>query len=132
MRIDLDFIKEEIKNIVDDKLSNMCNSEISEELYEFLKDKTEIICKSVYEVFSNNERVVNTEIFYYKALDGFNEDLILNWEDIDKLDGEEREREIQSVILYNYDALWMTAIHKAFPKNTSNTQLGYGTIELIG
>lgn len=131
MKIDMDFIKEEIKNQVVDKLGNMSYSEISEDLYDFLKDKTEIICKSVYEVLNNNECVADNELWKYNAKDGFDEDLILDWDYIDELEGEEREREIQSTILYNYDALWMTAIHKAFPNNTTNTQCGYGEMELI-
>lgn len=44
---------------------------------------------------------------------------------------EEQEKEIQSTILYNYDALWMSAIHKAFPEQTTNTQCGYGKMELL-
>ena len=131
MKIDMDFIKEEIKNQVVDKLGNMSYSEISEDLYDFLKDKTEIICKSVYEVLNNNECVADNELWKYNAKDGFDEDLILDWDYIDELEGEEREREIQSTILYNYDALWMTAIHKAFPNNTTNTQCGWGAMELI-
>lgn len=131
MKIDMDFIKEEIRNHVVDKLDNMCCSEISVELYEFLEDKTEAICKSVYEVLNNNECVADNELWKYNAKDGFTEDLILDWDYIDELEGTEREREIQSIILYNYDALWMTAIQKSFPNNTTNTQCGYGMIELI-
>lgn len=131
MNIDMEFIKEEIKNQVVDKLNNMYESEITDELYEFLKDKTETICESVYEVLNNDECVENNVFFHYNAKQGFNEDLILMWDYIDELDGEEREREIQSTILYNYDALWMTAIHKAFPNNTTNTQCGWGAMKLI-
>lgn len=128
MKIDMKFIKSEIENQFEDKISNMCCSEISEELYEFLKDKKEIVCENVYEVLSNNEYVKNNEL---KALDEFTDDLIMDWELIDEYQGEEREKEMQSTILYNYDALWMTAIHKAFPNNTTNTQCGYGEMKLI-
>lgn len=131
MTIDMEFIKKEIKNQVTDKLDNMLYSEISEELYRFLKNKKRIICKSVYEVLSNNERVIEDEYFCLNAQDGFTDDLILNWDYIEELEGEERLKEIQSTILYNYDALWMTAIHKAFPNNTTNTQCGYGEMDLI-
>lgn len=131
MKIDMKFIKKEIENQVIDKLDNMCNSEITEELYNFLKDKTEIICNSVYKVLENNECVINTDLFNYNAQEGFTDDLILNWDYIETLEGKEMEQEIQSTILYNYDALWMTAIHKAFPNNTTNTQCGYGEMELI-
>lgn len=131
MKINMDFIKQEIRNQVEDKLDNMCCSEISEELYDFLQDKTEIICKSVYEVLSNNECVQNTALFHYNAQEGFTDDLVLDWDLIEGLEGEEREKEIQSTILYNYDALWMTAIHKAFPNNTTNTQCGWGEMKLI-
>ena len=31
MEINIPFIKQEIKNLISDKLDNMCNSEISEE-----------------------------------------------------------------------------------------------------
>lgn len=127
----MEFIEEEIKNQVADKLDNMCDCEISSSLYEFLKDKEEIIAKSVYEVLNNNECVVNTKYCHCNAQEGFDEDLILDWEYIDSLSGVEREKEIQSTILYNYDALWMTAIHKAFPNNTTNTQCGYGAMEML-
>jgi 6-pyruvoyl-tetrahydropterin synthase len=131
MTIDMEFIKKEIKNQVTDKLDNMLYSEISEELYRFLKNKKRIICKFVYEVLSNNECVIEGEYFCLNAQDGFTDDLILNWDYIEELEGEEREKEIQSTILYNYDALWMTAIHKALPDNTTNTQCGYGEMDLI-
>lgn len=131
MKIDMDFIKEEIKNQFVDKMDNMCDSEISEELYEFLEDKEDLVCESVYETLNNNECVLDDGYVYCKAKDGFVEDLILNWDYIEPLTGEEREKEIQSTILYNYDALWMTAIHKAFPNNTTNTQCGWGTMELV-
>lgn len=130
IEMDMDFLKEEIKNSVYDKLDNIY-CVLSEELYEFLQDKTEIICKSVYDILSNNEYIFHDEFYSTRAINGFTEDLILDWEDIDKLEGRERERRIQSDILYNYDALWMTAIQKAFPNNTTNTQCGYGEIELI-
>ena len=126
MNINMEFIKSEIENQFKDKMGNMCSSEISEELYEFLKDKKETVCQNVYGILSNNE-YVNAE----KALDGFTNDLIMDWELIDEYQGEEREKEIQSTILYNYDALWMAAIHKAFPNNTTNTQCGYGEMKLI-
>ena len=131
IEMDMDFIKEEIKSQVFDKLDNICDCGISEKLYDFLQDKTEIVCKSVYSILSNNEYIFHDEFFSTRALDGFAEDLILDWEYIDGLKGIEREKEIQSTILYNYDALWMTAIHKAFPNNTTNTQCGYGEMELI-
>lgn len=131
MKIDMDFIKEEIKNQFVDKMDNMCYGEISEELYEFLENKEDLVCKSVYETLNNNECVLDDGYVYCKAKDGFVEDLILNWDYIEPLTGEEREKEIQSTILYNYDALWMTAIHKAFPNNTTNTQCGWGTMELV-
>lgn len=129
--IDMDFIKEEIENSVHDKLGNLYDCGISEELYDFLQDKKEVICKSVYDILNNNDYVSHSEFYSRRAINGFTEDLILDWEDIIKLEGMERERRIQSDILYNYDALWMTAIHKAFPNNTTNTQCGYGEMELI-
>lgn len=131
MKIDMDFIKEEIQNQFLDKMDNMCDSEISEELYEFLEDKEDLVCESVYETLNNNECVLDDGYVCCKAKDGFVEDLILNWDDIEHLTGKEREKEIQSTILYNYDALWMTAIHKTFPNNTTNTQCGWGTMELV-
>jgi hypothetical protein len=131
MNIDMDFIKEEIENQVIDKLGNMCDSEITGELHDFLLDKTEPICKCVYEILDNNECVNCGEFFFLSAFNGFDDDLILDWDYINELEGEEREKRIQSDILYNYDALWMTAIHKAFPNNTTNTQCGYGEMELI-
>lgn len=131
MKIDMNFIKTEIKNQFVDKMDNMFCSEISEELYGFLKDKEETVCKVVYETLNNNECVLDDGYVYCKAKDGFVEDLILNWDYIESLTGEEREKEIQSTILYNYDALWMTAIRKAFPNNTTNIQCGWGMMELI-
>ena len=131
MKIDMKFIKEEIKNQVVDKLDNMCYSEISEELYEFLEDKTDAVCESVYEILSNNECVLDDTFMHLNAQEGFTDDLVMDWDDIEELEGEEREREIQSTILYNYDALWMTAIHKAFPTQTTNTQCGRGEMDLI-
>ena len=128
MKIDMEFIKKEIHDQIKDKLDNMCFAEISEELYEFLKDKTKNICDSVYEILNNNEYVLGD---CCKAKDGFSEELILDWSYIALQKGKEREKEIQSTILYNYDALWMTAIHKAFPNNTTNVRCGYGTMELI-
>lgn len=128
MKIDMEFIKKEIHDQIEDKLDNMCFVEISGELYEFLKDKTKNICDSVYEILNNNECVLGD---CCKAKDGFSEELILDWSYIALKKGKEREKEIQSTILYNYDALWMTAIHKAFPSNTTNVRCGYGTMELI-
>lgn len=131
MNINMIFIKKEIENQVVDKLDNMYNSEITEELYNFLKHKTENICKSVYDILNNNECVLKTCIWCLNAQDGFTDALIIDWEPIEKYKGKKREEEIQSTILYNYDALWMTAIHKAFPNNTTDTQCGCGTMELI-
>lgn len=133
MKINMSFIKQEIKNLVSDKLNNMCDSEISEELYEFLQDKErkEILCYSVYSILYNNESIINNGYVDFTAKEGFKEDLILNWDHIEELSKEEQEKEIQSTILYNYDALWMSAIHKAFPEQTTNTQCGYGEMELL-
>lgn len=130
VKIDMDFIKKEIKNQVADKLDNMCCSEISEELYEFLQDKTDIICESVYEVLSNNELVINNGEIHLKAQDGFDDRLVLDWDLIEECEGDKR-KEVQSTILYNYDALWMTAIHKAFPEITTDTRCGCGEMKLV-
>ena len=133
MEINMPFIKQEIRNLISDKLDNMCNSEISEELYYFLQDKErkEILCYSVYSILYNNEYVIDDDYINFTAKEGFREDLILNWDYIEELNNEEREKEIQSTILYNYDALWMRAIHKAFPEQTTNVQCGYGQMELL-
>lgn len=131
MKINMEFIQKEIENLYEDKIENMCYSEISEEVYEFLEDKKEIVCKSVYEVLANDECVVDDGIVSLTAKQGFSEDLILNWDVIDSLSGTERENEIQSTILYNYDALWMTAIQKAFPDKVTDIQCGYGEIDLL-
>lgn len=127
MKIDINFLKNEIRNQVTDKLDNMCYSEISEELYEFLEDKEDTLCEAVYEILNNNECISAQ----HKALDLFTEDLVMDWEHINSLKGEIREQEIQSTILYNYDALWMAAIHKAFPDKTTDTQCGWGMMELL-
>lgn len=133
MEINMSFIKQEIKNLISDKLDNMCNSEISEELYEFLQneERKEILCYSVYSILYNNESIINDGYVDFTAKEGFKEDLILNWDHIEELNKEEQEKEIQSTILYNYDALWMSAIHKAFPEQTTNTQCGYEKMELL-
>ena len=130
VKIDMDFIKKEIKNQVGDKLDNMCCSEISERLYEFLQNKTDAICKSVYEVLSNNELVIDNGGIRLKAQDGFDDKLVLDWDIIEECEGDKKQ-EVQSTILYNYDALWMTAIHKAFPNITTNTCCGCGEMDLI-
>lgn len=127
----MEFIKKEIKNQVVDKLDNMCGGEISDELYDFLEDKTDIVCNSVYEVLSNNECVLDDGIICMTAQEGFSVDLIANWDHLETLEGEKKELEIQSTILYNYDALWMAAIHKAFPNNTTNIQCGWGMMDLV-
>ena len=132
MERNLEFIKEESKKLFDNKIENMCDSEITDELSEFLKDKQEIVCKNVCELLKNNECVYEHGMFYLKAQDGFTEDLIADWENINSISSpEEREAEIQSTILYNFDALWMTAIHRAFPYKTTNTQCGWGKMDLI-
>lgn len=38
--------------------------------------------------------------------------------------------EISYDALYNYDTLWMTAIQKAFPNKVTDTQCGWGMIEM--
>ena len=131
MYINMYFIKSEIEDQFIDKMENMEWCEISEELHDFLRDKKEAVCKSVYEILSNNEYVIDDEFYKCKAQDGFQDDLILEWDYIKELEGEEREKAIISTILYNYDALWMTAIHKAFPDKTTNTQCGWGEMQLI-
>lgn len=133
MKINMPFIKQEISNLVSDKLDNMCNSEISKELYEFLQDeeRKEILCYSVYSILYNNECVIDDGYINFTAKEGFKEDLILNWDHIEELSEEEQEKEIQSTILYNYDSLWMSAIHKAFPELTTDIQCGYGEMDLL-
>lgn len=132
---DMGFIKEEVEKQVGDKLDNMCYSEISEELWFFLRNgEYRQICDAVCSVLENDEFVIcdpyDPEI-RLTAKEGFTEDLIMNWDDIDKLAGEERHKEIISTILYNYDALWMTAIQKSFPDCTTDTTCGYGMIDYI-
>ena len=133
MEINIPFIKQEIKILISDKLDNMCNSEISEELYDFLQDeeRKEILCYSVYSILYNNEYVFDDDYINFTVKEGFREDLILNWDCIEELINEEKEKEIQSTILYNYDALWMRAIYKAFPEQTTNVQCGYGQMDLL-
>ena len=133
MKINMSFIKQEINNLVSDKLDNMCDSEISEELYNFLQDeeRKEILCCSVYSILYNDECVIDDGYISFTAKEGFKEDLILNWDHIKELSKEEQEKEIQSIILYNYDSLWMSAIHKAFPELTTDIQCGYGQMDLL-
>ena len=133
MKINMSFIKQEINNLVSDKLDNMCDSEISEELYNFLQDeeRKEILCCSVYSILYNDECVIDDGYISFTAKEGFKEDLILNWDHIEELSKEEQEKEIQSIILYNYDSLWMSAIHKAFPELTTDIQCGYEQMDLL-
>lgn len=143
MNTNLEFIKKSVNDMYVNKIDNMCGSEISEEVYDFLADKKEQIVNAICEIFKGNEVVnKNHDERYSRVLYGFTYDLIDDWdlydefEEIDDLDdeiidncSEETMDEISYDALYNYDALWMTAIQKAFPEKVTDTQCGWGAIE---
>lgn len=122
-KFDLETIKKTVNSMVDEKISNMTGSEISEELSEWLSDKYEMVAKTTCQLLESND-CVNT-VTHIKAMDGLTEDLILDWDSV------EDEEDMLYDMLYNYDALWMTAIQKAFPLNVTDTQCNCGTMELI-
>lgn len=143
MRTDLGFIKESIYEMAADKFDNMYESEISADVYKFLKGKEKQVAEKAYRLMASNAIVNQTEYVTVRAMDDFGYDLIMDWdvysefEGIDELTDEviencsqETMNEIVYDALYNYDALWMTAIHKSFPNDVTGTQCGYGMIEI--
>lgn len=141
MNTSLEFIRKAVNDMYIDKMDNMYESEISEEVYDFLVDKKEQIINEICEIFKENA-IVNKE-YCLRVLDGFTYDLIGNWdsydefEELDDLDDDiidncstETMDEISYDALYNYDALWMTAVQRAFPEKVTDTQCGWGMIEI--
>lgn len=126
MNLDCDFIKQTLLDMAEDKFSNMYESEISDEVYEFLKGKEKEVAEKAYELFFSNAKV-NEHVYAY---DDLTDDLILDWSLYEDLSPKDRENEVTYDCLYNFDALWMTAIQKCFPNKVTNTKCGWGMIEM--
>lgn len=82
MNKDLKFIKESLNNMVFNKLGNMLDSEISNEVYEFLKGKEEQVIKMAYELMKNNSIISKHQYgdlcIEIKAMSDYDYDLIMD------------------------------------------------------
>lgn len=136
----LEYVKTSLQGMAMDKLNNMYGCEISPEVFDFLEGKENILAESAYKLFEENA-VVNTRE-YLTALEGYAYNLAFDYAPFDessetemyqflKHSSDDIKLDVFWTMLYNYDALWMTAIQKAFPGKVTDTQCGYGCIELI-
>lgn len=145
LNMDKSFIQQALKDMVSSKLDNMIHSEISDDVFSFLQGKETIVAAKAFELFERNE-CVNSKCF---ARDDLTLELILDWSvykdlydiplELDSATDEEVITYLKNIpkfrddvtydCLYNFDALWMTAIHQAFPEKTTDTKCGYGMIE---
>ena len=116
-------VKEALQRMVHDKIDNMTGSEITDKLAKFVSENEEEIANMAFSLIENDE-IVNTGC-NLKAASHF---------DIESLTKECDEEDPDALLydaLYNYDALWMTAIQKCFPDNTTDNQCGCGAIKYV-
>jgi hypothetical protein len=131
MNTNMSFIRNSLEEMVVDKLDNLCDCEISEEVYQFLQGKEDKIVENAYSLLESGE-----------LLDGYDYDLILDWSNYDEFQGisnittdiikncsTSTMNEISRDALYNYDLLWVKAIYKAFPKKVTNPKNGIITLK---
>jgi len=131
MNTNMSFIRTSLEEMVVDKLDNLCDCEISEEVYQFLQGKEDKIVENAYSLLESGE-----------LLDGYDYDLILDWSNYDEFQGisnittdiikncsTSTMNEISRDALYNYDLLWVKAIYKAFPKKVTNPKNGIITLK---
>lgn len=131
MNTNMSFIRNSLEELVVDKLDNLCDCEISEEVYQFLQGKEDKIVENACSLLESGE-----------LLDGYNYDLILDWSNYDEFQGISNittdvikncsmstMNEISRDALYNYDLLWVKAIYKAFPKKVTNPKNGIITLK---
>ena len=131
MNTNMSFIRNSLEEMVVDKLDNLCDCEISEEVYQFLQGKEDKIVENAYSLLESGE-----------LLDGYDYDLILDWSNYDEFQGisnittdiikncsTSTINEISRDALYNYDLLWVKAIYKAFPKKVTNPKNGIITLK---
>lgn len=117
------YVETSLLNMVKDKIVNMTGNEISEKLAKFISGHETEIAKIAYSLIDNDE-IINSDT-KIRASSDFDVDALT------KDCEEDKPEELLYDALYNYDALWMTAIQRYFPDNTTNTQCGWGMIRFV-
>lgn len=117
------YVETALLNMVGDKIDNMTGSEISEKLADFISGNEKKIAQMAYYLIENDE-IVNDDTNIRAASD-------LDIDALTKECEDDNPEELLFDALYNYDALWMTAIQRCFPDSTTDNQCGWGTIRLV-